>query len=186
MLVRWTSSRCADWETRGSDDTHTICSHTSDRVLHYREEKMRTHNRLRFIIREQLVLCVCQIWTLLLFLRADVAFLMTLLRGNKICFILQTLFFFIGNQFVFQMKGQNLYMGYISYFFVFCLHSCCSAINLHNIDSTITASDLYNKATRIINGEFLFTNSGKATISTPHIIEVNLIPALTALEISSQ
>lgn len=37
MLVRWTSSRWADCETSGSDDTHTMCSHTSDRVLHYRK-----------------------------------------------------------------------------------------------------------------------------------------------------
>lgn len=41
MLVRWTSSRWADWETSGSDDTHTICSHTSDRVLHCRREQSR-------------------------------------------------------------------------------------------------------------------------------------------------
>lgn len=41
MLVRWTSSRWADWETSGSDDTHTMCSHTSDRVLHYRGKKKR-------------------------------------------------------------------------------------------------------------------------------------------------
>lgn len=40
-LVRWTSSRWADWETSGSDDTHTMCSHTSDRVLHYRKEKRK-------------------------------------------------------------------------------------------------------------------------------------------------
>lgn len=38
MLVRWTSSRWADWETSGSDDTHTMCSHTSDRVLHCKKE----------------------------------------------------------------------------------------------------------------------------------------------------
>lgn len=44
MLVRWTSSRWADWDTSGSDDTQTMCSHTSDRVLHYRGRKNRSNN----------------------------------------------------------------------------------------------------------------------------------------------
>lgn len=46
-LVRWTSSRWADWDTSGSEDTHTMCSHTSDSVLHY-QRRRKSHNTQRF------------------------------------------------------------------------------------------------------------------------------------------
>lgn len=39
MLVRWTISRCADWDTRESDESEMMWSQIPDRVLHYNEKQ---------------------------------------------------------------------------------------------------------------------------------------------------
>lgn len=39
MLASCTTSRCAAWDTIGSDDREMMWSHTSDRVLHWKKKK---------------------------------------------------------------------------------------------------------------------------------------------------
>jgi len=62
MLVRWTTSRWADWETRESDDSEMMWSHIPAKVLHWRwwtggEKTKRGKERVRnyrdcFLVRE--------------------------------------------------------------------------------------------------------------------------------------
>lgn len=39
MLVRWTTSRWADWETRESDDREMMWSHIPAKVLHWSQHR---------------------------------------------------------------------------------------------------------------------------------------------------
>lgn len=49
MFVSWITSRWADWETRGSEESEMMWSQTPERVLHY-EEKIKCHNKYTITI----------------------------------------------------------------------------------------------------------------------------------------
>lgn len=54
MLVRWTTSRCADCDTRESDESEMMWSQIPDKVLHYEEKQVNiiTHIQLQLLAKK--------------------------------------------------------------------------------------------------------------------------------------
>lgn len=54
MLVRWTTSRCADCDTRESDESEMMWSQIPDKVLHYKEKQVSVipHIKLKLLAKK--------------------------------------------------------------------------------------------------------------------------------------
>lgn len=54
MLVRWTTSRCADCDTRESDESEMMWSQIPDKVLHYEEKQVNVipHIKLKPLVKK--------------------------------------------------------------------------------------------------------------------------------------